>query len=234
MAYVRSRARKQFELDLANILATIRAAYSPQCSSTSVREFALCSGVLLCSAKVESYLEDLLADWAKAVKSNGVTTDKVPRTVRAFLLGQQALTSAYRRFIAEEDEAVLLSRVEPFIGKPHFEIAIDGRPLPVFSGSVLYSDRKYPSPKNLKRLFGRFGIANVFNSMNRIARRDTEALLKSFNDLRTEMAHVGMPVGLSVTDIKKRIVDVQAVVGFVDRMFFEHVAKTVGRDCWTS
>jgi hypothetical protein len=189
--------------------------------------------VLLCGAKVESYIEDLLADWTRAVRANGVTTDKIPRTARAFLLGQQGLISAYRRFFAEEDEGALLSKVEALIGTPHFEIAIDGKPLPVFSGPALYSDRKYPSPRNLKRLFGRFGIVNVFNSMNRIARRDTEALLKSFNDLRTEMAHVGMPVGLSVVDIRKRILDVKAVVGFVDRMFFDHVLRTVGRACWT-
>jgi hypothetical protein len=234
MPYTRSRARKLFESDLASIVLTIRAAYSGQCLSGPVREFALCSAVLLCSAKIESYLEDLLADWARAVMAQGVTTERLPRTTRAFLMNQQALGAAYRRFIADEDEIALLGRLEALIGATAFEFAFDGRQLPRFSVPSLYSDRKYPSPKNLKRLFARFGIAHVFNAMDRVARRDTEALLKSFNDLRTEMAHVGMPVGLSDVDIKKHLVNVQVIVRSMDRMFFQHVTKTVGSNCWTS
>jgi hypothetical protein len=115
-----------------------------------------------------------------------------------------------------------------------YEFAIDGRPLPAFSIASVYADRKYPSPKNLRRLFNRLGLPNIFALLNRLARRDTEALLTSFNDLRTEMAHSGMPVGLSSGDIRHRIKDVQLVVGCIDRTFYSHVCGPVGFQCWVS
>ena len=154
------------------------------------------------------------------------------RRTRAYLLNQPAIVTAYKRYIADEDEGAFLSRIENTIAQAHYDFALDGRGLPTFGAGVLYAGRKYPSPKNFRRLFDRFGIANVFGELNRIARRDTEALLTSFNDLRTELAHVGMPVGRSLGDIKQHIRDINLIVGYVDRMFYSTVCTSVGSNCW--
>jgi hypothetical protein len=234
MAYTRSRARKQFDIDVIEILSTIRTAHSSQCSSPAIRTFALCAAVLLCSARFESYIEDLIGNWGRLVTTQAVTTERLPRRLRAFLLNQPAVVAAYRAFIVDNDELSFLSKLETLIGQAHYEFALDGRPLPPFSVRLLYADRKYPSPKNLKRLFDRLGLRNSFGAMNALARRDTEGMLTSFNDLRTEMAHTGMPVGLSVGDIRQRIKDMQIIVGCIDRMFYRHVCGSVGSACWMS
>ena len=98
----------------------------------------------------------------------------------------------------------------------------------------MYSDVKYPSTKNLRKLFRRLGIDPVFDRLNAVAKRDVESLLTSFNDVRTEMAHQGMPIGMSVGDIKARINDISLVVGYIDRLFYSHVSKTTGVVCWTA
>jgi hypothetical protein len=232
MAYICSRARKQFETEVSHLLDTVREAHSRQCSSTAVREFALCSAVLLCSAKLESYIEDLLADWGNSVNAKGVMTDRLPRSTRAFFLTQTALTAAYRKYLVDDDEGALLSKLETLIAQNHFEVAIDSRPMPRFAIGAIIAGRKYPSPKNLRRLFNRFGVPDVFQILNRIAKRDAEALLTSFNDLRNEMAHVGMPVGLSAGDIKQRIRDMKVVVGCIDRVFYSRVCRYVDPSCW--
>lgn|ERR1035441_543361 len=232
MAYRQSRARRRFDVEVGRLLGTVREAHSSKCSSSAVREFALCSAVLLCSARMESYIEDLLADWGGAVKTQILTTEKLPRRIRAFLLNQPAVVAAYRQYIVDGDEAGILTKLETLIGGPHYDFAIDGRRVPPFAVEVVYKDRKYPSPKNIRKLFGRFGVMNVFDELDRIARRDTEAMLTSFNDLRTEMAHVGVPVGLNAADIKQHIQNVQTLVGYIDRMFFGHVSRSVGAACW--
>ncbi len=233
MAYKRSQARNRFESDVDTILQAVRIAHSNQCSVTVIREHVLCSAVVLCSARFEAYIEDLFGGWGAAIRAQGVTTERLPRTVRAFLLNQPSVVAAYRKFIVEEDEAHLLSRLEDLLAGTHYDLATDGIPLPAFSVASLYSDRKYPSPRNVKRLFNRFGFPNVFHVLNRVGKRDTEALLTSFNDLRTEMAHVGMPVGLSARDIKHRIKGLKIVVGCIDRTFYSHVCTSVGPACWT-
>lgn len=233
MAYRRSRARTRFDTEVARLLDTVREAHSHRCTSSRVREFALCSTVLLCSARMESYLEDLLADWGNAVKARALTTEKLPKRIRAFLLNQTAISAAYRQYVVDGDESAVLTKLESLIGGIYYDLAIDGRSVPPFAVETVYKDRKYPSPRNLRRLFGRFGISNVFDELNRIARRNTEAMLISFNDLRTAIAHSGVPVGLNASDIKQHVRNVQAVVGYIDRMFFTHMSKSVGADCWT-
>src|SRR5579863_6235850 len=227
MPYRRSRARKRFDADTATLLSTVREAYSRRCPSSSVRQLALCSAVVLCSARLESYIEDLLGDWSRSLNAPHVTTDRLPKRTRAFLLSQAGV-SAYRRYVCYDDETHLLAKLEPLVGQLHYDLGIDGRAVPPFPLQSIYSDRKYPSPKNLRRLFNRLGVSNIFDDLNRVARRDTQALLTSFNDLRTELAHVGMPVGLTPDDIKAGIGNVRSLVGYIDRAFYSLVAKSIG------
>jgi hypothetical protein len=233
MPYHRSRARKRFEIDIVIFLKTLGEAFSSKCSSHSVRGFALCSAVLLCSARLESYLEDLLGDWSQSVRAPHLTTDQLPKRTRAFLLNQAGILAAYRRYVCYGSESELLSKLEAFVGQSTYEFAIDGRAIPQFPIQAIYRDRKYPSVKNLQDLFNRFGFSNIFDELNRIGRRDTKALLISFNDLRTEMAHTGMPIGLTPGDIRLHIKNVRSVVGYIDRLFYSHVAKSVGAARWT-
>src|SRR4051794_9076141 len=98
MPYHYSRARKQFTSDLAAIITALDDAYSPRCSSRIVRELALCSAVVLTSAKVETYLETLVAAWGKAVLGGGLKTEKLPPQTRAFLLNEPAIEKIYKKF----------------------------------------------------------------------------------------------------------------------------------------
>jgi hypothetical protein len=234
MPYRLSRARKRFDLETDKLLGSLREAFSSKCKSTPTRELALCGAILLSSAKLESYLEDLIGDWGKSLKSPPLTTEKLPKRMRAFLLRTPAVVEAYRRYTCFRDETDLLPRLANLLGNSLHDLAADGRGIPLFEISSVYKDKKYPSPGNIKRLFYRFDFDNVFNELGRIGRRDVEAMLNSFNDKRTEMAHVGMPVGLTKDDIKNQIVEARKIVSYIDRMFYSHVVKTVGAAFWTT
>jgi hypothetical protein len=232
MAYQRSRARKRFEVAATGHIAAVDEARRNTTASPTVRDLAYCGAILLCSAAFESYIEDLLGDWGASVSIAGLNTNALPKRLRAFLLNHSAVLAAYKNYIADGDESSFLDRMEDQIGKAFYDLAADNRNLPRFSASLIYTDRKYPSPKNLQRLFGRFGINNIFQDMNRVAKRDTSAMLVSFNDLRTQMAHSGVPVGINARDIKNRIRDMNSVCGYVDRVFHGVVVQSVGPGCW--
>jgi hypothetical protein len=234
MPYHYSRARKQFASDLATITYALSDAHSAKCSSGVVRELALCSAVVLTSAKVETYLETLVADWGKAVLDNGLKTDKLPPHTRAFLFNEPAIEKIYKRLGYDASEALFLPALAQLLGSRLFHFAKDDENIPVFPVGRIYSGVKYPSPQNLRKLFRRLGIDPLFPKLNTIARRDVEALLTSFNDIRTEMAHQGMPVGMSVGDVRARIKDVASVVGYLDRVFYSQVCSTSGSACWRS
>lgn len=233
MPYQYSRARKQFISDLVTIYAALRDAYSGQCSSSIVRGFALCSAVILTSAKVESYLETLVSDWGKAILSNSITTEKLPLHTRAFLLNDPAIETAYMKFGFQRNESEFLPEIGSMIGQPVLLFGKDGEHIPPFQVNRVYKDSKYPSPTNIRKLFRRCGIDSVFHKLNSIAKTDVEALITSFNDVRTEMAHEGMPPGLSVSDVRARIKGAASVVGYIDRLFYRQVCQTTGAVCWT-
>ena len=54
-----------------------------------------------------------------------------------------------------------------------------------FQVRSIYKDVKCPSPTSLKRILNRCGVSNVFQQRNRIGKRNVEALLRPFNDIRT-------------------------------------------------
>lgn len=233
MPYRYSRARKQFIADVVAIDSTLRDAFSPKCTPRSVREYALCSAVILTSAKFETYLETLISDWCRALLANGLLTDSLPLSTRAFLLNDPVVESAYRRLVYRQDESEFLSEIGNLVGNPVFLFAKNGEPVPVFQARRVYSDSKYPSPRNLKRLFRRCGIEPIFSKLAAVAKKNVENLLTSFNDVRTEMAHQGMPIGLSASDVRARIADARSVVGYIDRVFYAHVQRTTGIVSWT-
>jgi len=234
MPYHYSHARKQFIADLISIKTALNDAYSPKCSSGVVREYALCSAIVLTSAKVETYLETLVADWGKAVLGANLKTDALHRHIRAFLLNDPSIEKIYKRLGFDGNEGTFIPALALQLGSGPFKFSKDGENIPPFPIARVYSDVKYPSPKNLRKLFRRLGIDPIFPRLNAIAKRDVESLLTSFNDTRTEMAHQGMPIGMSVGDIRARIKEVTLVVGYVDRLFYSHVCKTTGAVCWVA
>src|SRR5262245_19999591 len=125
MPYHYSRARKQFTADLLTIRTALREAYSAACSSAIVKQYALCSAVILTSAKVETYLETLVSDWARAVLGTALTSNRLPQDTRAFLLNDPAIENAYRRLVFDDNEALFFAAIAAVLGSPLFQIARD-------------------------------------------------------------------------------------------------------------
>jgi len=235
MAYVYSRARKRFNAEVKDLLVSTREAESPLCTSARVRDLAHGSAVILTSAKVESYLEDLILDWGKAINSTGILAGTLPKQTRAFLLNGSSVRAAYRKlFLLEHGEKNFLELIGQHIGPSgEYRFAIGTTAISPTSINLILKDVKYPSEENLNKLFFRCGITALFTSLNTVAKRDVLPLLKSFNDVRTELAHEGLPVGINGKDVRERIRDIAAVVGYIDRAFYKHTTKLFGPSSWT-
>jgi hypothetical protein len=130
--------------------------------SVIVREFALCSAVILTSAKLETYLETLVADWGKAVVGRGLKMHKLSRHTRAFLLNEPAIEKIYRRYGYDHDEERFLPALALLLGARLFDFAKDREDIPAFDINRVYSGVKYPAPQNLRKLFRRLGIHPLF------------------------------------------------------------------------
>ncbi|MBV9788968.1 MAG: hypothetical protein JOZ51_12375 [Chloroflexi bacterium] len=232
MPYTKSRARKAFDIEVDELIKVIREAHSRKCNLPNVRSHVLCSAVMLCSAKVEVYLEDVISDWINLINASGIRTDQLPRNFRAYYLNNSSTVSLYKSFFASNDEVDFLKKLSNTLGQDFRQVAIDGVNVPVLQTRYIYADKKYPSPDNMKHLFNRLGISDIFSQLNKSARTDLKAVLVSFNDIRTSVAHQGVPVGLTAKDIGLRLKDVKRVVSHIDKILYFHVVKHTGAICW--
>ena len=232
--YLKSRARQTFENEIGAVLRTVRQAFSANCPAPEVRVFVLSNAMLMGSAKLESYVEDLVSDWVTRVNAARLNSHAIPTALRSHFFSQQSVTASYQRFAVYGDEHALNTRVVGLLNSHQSRFLIDGQPLPLLNSGWILHERKYPSPDNWVVLFRRLGIAQVFHLLNAEAGRDVKLILTSYNDLRSALAHEGIPPGLSAQDIRLRLSDIGKLVSWLDRVFFRSLGRAGGIDVWTA
>jgi hypothetical protein len=234
MPYTKSRARKVFDTEVNQMISVIRDAYSSKANSSDVKVYVLSSAVMLCTARLEVYLEDLVNDWVHRINSSNQICKSLPDNLRAHCLNNGSVMSAYRQFIALNDEMAFLKSIGNALSAKSYVLGVDGESVPKLNSNQIHGGKKYPSPDNVKHLFNRLGIDRVFEKFNTKAKADVKASLQSFNDIRTAVAHQGIPVGANDKDIKNRLLEMKRVVSYIDKVFYTHVCKYTGSATWTT
>lgn len=236
MAYVYSRARKTFDTGINDLLVTSKEADTHLCSSARVRALAHASAVVIANTRVESYLEDLILDWAAAIGNANLTASILPGETRAFLLNGSTIRQAYRKLLLmEQGERDFVRLISSQLGaQGEYRFAIDATIINASHLRPIIDQVKYPSEANLRKLFARCGIADIFTALNAVAKRDVLPLHKSFSDLRTAIAHEGLPVGKNGKDVRDRIREIKMLIGYLDRVFYRHSNAHLGPTAWTT
>jgi hypothetical protein len=232
--YVKSRARKEFDGEIDKLIRIIRTAFSAKCNLKDVREHVLASVMVQGSAKMEVYLTSLVSDWVNRANAAGLLVDQLPPQLRAYQLNELAVQGAYSHYIAFGNEPELLDKLAGRLNHASHRFALNGQACPALDSERLCKDRRYPSQRNLKVLFHRFGIVKLFDQLAKSAKAGVSLLLDSFNDVRTELAHEGIPPGLTAGDIRKRLRDAAKFIGHIDRVFFANVGSVGAVSLWTT
>lgn len=229
--YRRSKARRALLAEIVSLKGALSDVRSAKYSGSDIKTHVMCSVIFLASAKLETYLEDLLSDWIANVISSGLTYEKLPLSLRAFDLASENVEVPFRRFLAFRNEEEYLEALSKCISNNFFRQASDS--LTISSVDVQRLCRKkYPSPENVSRLFARVGVSRMLVALNASARADLEGLLESFNDIRTEIAHSGVPAGINTKDVREKLTHIERIAQHIDRVFHRHVCGTTGDSTW--
>lgn len=98
--------------------------------------------------------------------------------------------------------------------------------------SLIITDKKYPSIKNISAICKRFGVKDIFNAMSVIGKKDYKLIINSFNDVRTEIAHQHPSPDLGISSVVDNLKALLEVVDKLNRVLYSHIRKTSGEDCW--
>lgn len=218
MSYRRSRARQAFELQIDQAIQELTPLYKLTRRDGGGGARLLAAYYVFAFAQLEVYIKSFVEDSLSAVHTSNPTFDKWPDLMLAYLLHKsENLGAEYRKFGIGEDEGAILAKVAQTARK----IAAwgGGGPVPVVVDAAAFLDKKkYPSPKNLPQLFKRLGVTQIWTVISAAGRMNSELILTSLNDLRTDIAHEGkVPPGFGLTDFRDRLDQMRRFVAALDR-----------------
>jgi len=223
MAYTKSLSLQAFIIEIDTMISVIKSSYRNRSISLDTKKYVLGCSVMLCSAKVEVYIEDFFETWISKINTSTLTSVSLPNNLKALYLNQPFLISAYKKLIMENSEPNFINVLKDELSNVYFNLTDPLKPLPRLYPNVIYQNKKYPSPENLIALYNRIGIGNIFTQINALSRSDLKSLLVSFNSIRTAFSHNGIPVGINDRDIIASLKNMKRVISFIDRAVYNHI-----------
>lgn len=231
MPYKKSRARIDFEVgskSLSQVAKKISYKSSPLTYDQKLLIYQ--STIFLMSAKLEEYTKTLIEDLIFSYKSKNALMSEIPINLKTKTLIDNQLNH-YQNYTHNSDERKLLRNIS--CTKEYYDVLELTSP---FSRSInsnaIISSNKYPSVKNIKILYFRIGITNIFFNIDRRGRKDFKSLLESFLSIREAIAHQQTPV-LTNQDVERHISNLINMVNNIDRVVYSHITKVSGEKYWS-
>lgn len=235
MTYSKSRAIREFENEIDLIKTTLATAFSTPGIPYPVGEYAVASAIFLTSAKIESYIQDSLDSVMQAISISGKRSRHLPDRLRSFLFAyDDGLQQAWKNFVANGSERLLVEAVTSLRQRDVHKLTNDQEKFPPIPGSSIYGRKKYPSPDNLETVYGRLGIEGVFSKTSARMRRNSRALIESFNSKRTALAHSGTLPGVSHTDVIREIGEIRDFVFSLDQEVYAQFRTSFSHRLWNT
>lgn len=196
---------------------------------TPVRDMTYQSAIFQASATLEDYLKQIFDHWLYELKRHNMGGTSIPQRARFSYFGRE-LSDAFSKFVYTGDEKDLAEKLQSKSEVIGFAMGYESI-LPYLTGEFAYKDRKYPSPKNIRKLYARIGCDNIFARLSKEMKSDAELKLRGFNDVRTAIAH-GAPPSLTLIDVKRNLDDMAMIVKSLDKVNHKEFSKEFGGGVW--
>lgn len=227
--YSASSARVEFERSVLEIERVIRQVAPPKRVDPDIKNYILGAAVLFLSAKLENYISDLFNGICQEACQKVKSAAGVPESLLGWAFLNDGHADRSRTFVARNDEGEFIRKTGEYLAR---EIIGNGSTylLPHRFNGI--DDKAYPSVKNVKRMFRRLGIDDVFSRLNRRMKCNAEGELTSFNNIRGALAHTGISGSYSYGDIKVQVARVRRLVGALDNEAFFHLRVCAADVAW--
>lgn len=235
MTYRRSKARREFELQIEAAISELRPLYAFSRRSGGVSGPRLLAAYYVFAfAQLEVYIKSFVEDCIGAFNQLSPPIDRWPDTMVGYLIHKsENLGGEYRRFGISDDEGAILKKIAETARKVA-KWSDRSSPVSPMQASEFLDRKKYPSPANLPQLFRRLGIRQIWAVVSAAGKTNGELLLTSLNDLRTGIAHEGkVPPGFAIADFQIRIDQMRKFVAALDRGVSGHFcSNAISRVAW--
>ena len=193
----------------------------------------IAASIFLAHATLENYVSDIFSAFANGLQSAPIKGSEIPENLQAHLfLYKIDKTKIYGTALGMHSEVESLASIAKSL-KTHAGTVIDAsKTIYRFTGKDIFTNHKYPSVDNIKKIFHRIGEPKIFKKLDAILRSNSQSLLESLGSLRTQLAHTGQIPGVSPSDVIKRIEDVERFISAIDRVMYKLVTTFTDQKTW--
>jgi hypothetical protein len=230
MPYTRSRARVAFETASSGLLQQSRSAsYKNSGLSYDHKNLIYQAAIFRLCALIEEYHKTFFEDLIFQYHSQSATIGDLPTNLRALhLLKDQ--TPVFETYLSKGDESSSLKKLQP--SELRYKVCVDTEPyFNRINANLILGTQKYPSLKNLNKLYNRIGIQNIMNRSHRLGAKDYSQMLQSFLDVREAISHQ-QPQPITFIDVKRHFCNVVEFVSILDRIKYVELNKCGSPKFW--
>lgn len=231
MAYVKSASRKQFEQIHLSLLEQVRYVSKIKKLRSDIVHSVYNNAIFRASAAFEDYIKEVLEDWIDMLNNNNGCLSHLPDEIILFSLFKNQEKN-FINYVSHGSESMMMSDLNKCKDKLQVLTSPDCPVKPVIVSKQLIMDKKYPSKKNIKILFNRFGIKDIFKAMTVKGKKDYEFMLQSFSDSRTELAHSYSSANITKDTVIDNLNNVKEIIQILDRILYTHICAKSGSKYW--
>lgn len=233
MSYTKSSARQGYESFSSQLLSLAKS--TEKISSPALiyahKNLIFQSIIVLLSSSIEEYHKTFIEDWFYKLRTFNVPMAKVPDNARIYgLLHNTA--QHYRSFLYDKDNEK--DTLEKLVNaKQTLKKYVDDTERFDINwlAKNVWSNKKYPSVKNVMTLYNRLGIPNIFNVLAALKHRDYKNPLNSFLSVRESITHQGAGA-LTFNDVKNHIYFINELIYLFDKELYKNCCRVAGSVYW--
>lgn len=227
--YRPSTARTEFETSIGEIATVLPLLRSSRGLHSDLKNYVLGASVVFLHAKLENYISDLFNGICQEACRINLDATQIPQSLLGWLFLADGHLERSRSFVARNDEYEFATHTGSYINSELLNGRANYLRIERFKG---IADKSYPSVKNIKRMFKRIGITNIFSRLKARLKFDVELEIVSLNGLRGSLAHSGLSGSLSYTDVKDHLDKINRIVKAIDKESFYHLRGSCPVAIW--
>lgn len=229
MAYSKSVPFKNFVYEVDEIIKILKKL-KLQSSSTlngKFKEYILFSCVFLAHAEIENYIEDIFKLYIRNLNQKKFLD--LNENLRSFLIYKFFQNDGIKNAKDEKSIINLIKRESTNNSKHFFD-----KDLSIISikGEFIYETYKYPSAKNIQKIYKRIGCDDIFDMTSREIRRNAKTILEQLGTYRTSLAHTASLTNVTVDDIIAALNDIKLFVRGLDKVLYKRIVTDYNQNFW--
>ena len=234
MAYSRSRPFKSFYSEIDEIILVLKKVNLKSNTNLDIKfkDYILSSSVFLAHAELENYIEDIFNLYLRNLSQKKFFD--LNEDLRSFLVYKFFKDNNIHQSILMNDEKSIISAIKRESSNGAKHIFDKDLEIIYISGKDIYETYKYPSVKNLQKIYKRIGCDNIFNMISKEIKKNATNILERIGTYRTSLAHTATLSNITSNDLIFALNELKLFVKGLDKTLYKRIVADYNQIFWRS